>query len=255
MLTVDFDYFDLQPGHICVDLGCGEGRHSLTAFMAEGVTVLGFDLAFSDLKTAKSRISDMEPHNPAGDVSFVQANGMSLPLADNSVDRLICSEVLEHIPNYISFIEEIDRVLKPDGKLCITVPRAWPEKICWLLSDEYPKTPGGHIRIFNAKHLQREVERYDFEGTRRHGAHALHAPYWWLKCLFWNAEKEPWLLRAYHQFLVWDLMKRPLLTRALDALMNPWMGKSVALYFKRSDVERSDVDRSASHAPGAQGMR
>ena len=47
---------------------------------------------------------------------------MSLPLADNSVDRLICSEVLEHIPNYISFIEEIDRVLKPDGKLCITVP-------------------------------------------------------------------------------------------------------------------------------------
>ena len=139
MLTVDFDYFDLQPGHICVDLGCGEGRHSLTAYMAEGVTVLGFDLAYSDLKTAKSRISDMEPHNPAGDVSFVQANGMSLPLADNSVDRLICSEVLEHIPNYISFIEEIDRVLKPDGKLCITVPRAWPEKICWLLSDEYQK--------------------------------------------------------------------------------------------------------------------
>ena len=50
MLTVDFDYFDLQPGHICVDLGCGEGRHSLTAYMAEGVTVLGFDLAFSTLK-------------------------------------------------------------------------------------------------------------------------------------------------------------------------------------------------------------
>jgi len=232
MLTVDFDYFDLQPGHICVDLGCGEGRHSLTAYMAEGVTVLGFDLAFSDLETAKSRIADMEPHNPAGDVNFIQANGMSLPLADNSVDRLICSEVLEHIPNYISFIEEIDRVLKPDGKLCITVPRAWPEKICWLLSDEYPKTPGGHIRIFNAKHLQREVERYDFEGKRRHGAHGV-----------------------YHQFLVWDLMKRPLLTRTLDALMNPWMGKSVALYFDRSAFARSDIDGSGAHASDAQGMR
>ena len=31
MLTVDFDYFDLQSGYVLVDLGCGEGRHSLTA--------------------------------------------------------------------------------------------------------------------------------------------------------------------------------------------------------------------------------
>ena len=35
MLTVDFEYFDLQPGHVCVDLGCGEGRHSLTAYLQE----------------------------------------------------------------------------------------------------------------------------------------------------------------------------------------------------------------------------
>ena len=41
MLTVDFDYFDIQPGHICVDLGCGEGRHALTAYLGSDVTVLG----------------------------------------------------------------------------------------------------------------------------------------------------------------------------------------------------------------------
>lgn len=234
MLTVDFDYFDLQPGQVCVDLGCGEGRHSLTAYLSEGVTVLGFDLSHGDLKIAESRIADMKPHDPKGDIQFAQANGMSLPLADNSVDRLICSEVLEHIPNYISFLEEIDRVLKPDGRVCITVPRAWPEKICWMLSDDYRRTPGGHIRIFNARHLQREVERYGFAGTRRHGAHALHVPYWWLKCLFWDTKSEPWILRQYHRLLVWDLMERPSLTKMLDAVMNPWMGKSVALYFDRS---------------------
>ena len=135
MLTVDFDYFDLQPGHVCVDLGCGEGRHSLTAYLQENVTVIGLDLSHQDLKTAQSRIADMASYNPQGSVDFAQANGLSLPLADHSVDRLICSEVLEHIPNYIGFLEEIDRVLKPDGRLCISVPRSWPERESWSLCD------------------------------------------------------------------------------------------------------------------------
>ena len=93
----------LQPGHVCVDLGCGEGRHSLTAYLQEDVTVIGLDLSHQDLKTAQSRIADMASYNPKGSVDFAQANGLSLPLADHSVDRLICSEVLEHIPTTLGF--------------------------------------------------------------------------------------------------------------------------------------------------------
>ena len=147
MLTVDFDYFDLQPEHVCLDLGCGEGRHALTAYLAEGVQVLGVDLAHQDLKTAASRIDDMADYQPKGHIQFLQSDGGRLPLADSSVDRLICSEVLEHIPNYIHFLEEIHRVLKPDGRLCISVPRAWPEWVCWTLCDAYRRTPGGHIEF------------------------------------------------------------------------------------------------------------
>jgi hypothetical protein len=84
-------------------------------------------------------------------------------------------------------------------------------------------------------HLSREVERYTLTETRRHGAHALHVPYWWLKCLFWHSQTEPFILSWYHRFLVWDLMKRPWLTRAIEAVTNPWMGKSVVLYFDRSE--------------------
>ena len=60
---------------------------------------------------------------------------------------------------------------------------------------------------------------------------ALPQSYWWLKCLFWNRAEDHPLVKAYHRFLVWDLMKRPLLTRALEAILNPVMGKSVAMYF------------------------
>lgn len=239
MLTVDFDYFDLHADQVCLDLGCGEGRHALTAHLSDGVQVLGVDLSHSDLKTAVSRIDDMASYSPAGQVLFLQSDGGRLPLADNSVDRLICSEVLEHIPNYIQFLEEIDRVLKPSGRLCISVPRAWPEWVCWTLCDAYRRTPGGHIRIFDSLHLRREVERYGLKCTRRRGAHALHVPYWWLKCCFWHWQKEPAIVRWYHRLLVWDLMSRPWITRWLDRIMNPWMGKSVVMYFDR--IEPSDT--------------
>ena len=235
MLTVDFDYFDIQPGHICLDLGCGEGRHALAAYLGSDVTVLGFDLSHADLKTAQSRITDMAPHNPQGAVHFIQTDGIALPLADQSVDRLICSEVLEHIPDYPKMLQEIRRVLKPGGTLAVSVPSFFPEWICWQLSEQYRTTPGGHIRIFDATHLRREIQQQGFEFVGRGSAHALHVPYWWLKCIYWRRDHEPWILRMYHKLLVWDLMRRPWLTRVVDAVLNPLMGKSVVMYFSKPE--------------------
>ena len=45
-------------------------------------------------------------------------------------------------------------------------------------------------------------------------------------------------MRLYHRLLVWDLMKRPLITRAIDALLNPVMGKSIVLYFTKPTVQQ-----------------
>ena len=75
--------------------------------------------------------------------------------------------------------------------------------------------------------------------TGRGSAHALHVPYWWLKCLFWRADPEPWPVRLYHRLLVWDLMKRPWITRAVDALLNPFMGKSIVLYFTKPTIHQT----------------
>jgi hypothetical protein len=77
------------------------------------------------------------------------------------------------------------------------------------------------------------VERLGFRHYDRHWAHALHAPFWWLQCLFWNNRESNWLVAQYHRLLVWDLMERPALTRALEKIMNPIMGKSVVMYFRK----------------------
>jgi hypothetical protein len=88
--------------------------------------------------------------------------------------------------------------------------------------------------------------RQGFVLTSRGSAHALHVPYWWLKCLCWRSDPEPWPVRLYHQLLVWDLMKRPWITRAIDALLNPIMGKSIVLYFTKPAVQQ--VAPVESHA-------
>lgn len=233
MLTVDLKRLGLASGQLCLDIGCGEGRHSLAAYAYAGVYALGLDLSEGDLATAVGRIADMQPHSPQGEVAFAAGDATQLPIADEKVDVVIASEILEHIPNYLEVLKEAMRVLKPGGRLCISVPRQWPEWVCWQLSAGYRTTPGGHIRIFDATHLRREIERYGFSFCGRGNAHALHVPYWWLKCLFWRRPQEPWVLKAYHKLLVWDLMRRPWLTRAVDALLNPIMGKSVVMYFSK----------------------
>lgn len=237
MQTINFDKLQLKDGDRFLDVGCGEGRHTLGAYLHANVEAIGVDLSDSDLDIARERSQEfVEPDNNNKSVSFQQANALELPFEDNSFDKVICSEVLEHIPDFQGVLKEMQRVVKPDGVIAISVPRAWPEEICWRLSDEYHKTPGGHIRIFNAVHLRREVEAMGWQRYARHWAHALHSPYWWIKCKYWGKhEDDVWLLKKYHQMLVWDLMQQPWLTTTLEKILNPVMGKSVVMYFKKED--------------------
>lgn len=230
--TIDFDRLQLHPGDQVLDLGCGEGRHSITAYLKEQVSVVGLDLSRSDLATASTRFTEFEDADDSSrSVSFTCASGLALPFRDDSFDKVICAEVLEHIPDYQSVLREIKRVLKPGGRFAASVPRFGPEWICWQLSDAYHEVPGGHVRIFRRHVLQQAIEANDMVCYSRHWAHGLHSPYWWLRCLFWSRGEEVRVVQAYHRLLVWDLMQQPALTRTLEWLMNPLWGKSNVLYF------------------------
>jgi ubiquinone/menaquinone biosynthesis C-methylase UbiE len=234
MKTVDFSHLPLKTGDFVLDLGCGEGRHVISAYVEANVHSVGVDLSLDDLKTTRERFASFaEPENDAKSFGLSSASALDLPFADNTFDKIICSEVLEHIPDYRSALREIERVLKPGGLFCASVPRRWPEKICWALSEAYYKVPGGHLRIFRGDELRKEIEFLGFKYYYRHWAHALHVPFWWLKCLFWQSQDTNWLVRQYHRMLVWDLMKNPALTRILEKSMNPIMGKSVVMYFRK----------------------
>lgn len=240
MLTARFKHLGLKPGDRVLDLGCGEGRHVHGLHMVGGLDVVGVDLDEASLEKARAGLKTLPIPNgdTSGQSRFETGDATNLQFEDNTFDAVICSEVLEHLPDYGAAIAEMRRVLKPDGKLCVSVPHAWPERICWRLApppNGYAFEPGGHIRIFDEVDLQTAVEVRGFRLFRRHHAHGIHSPYWWLKCAFWERRDDHPLIKAYHKFLVWDLMKRPWLSRALDAIISPFMGKSLVLYFDGSE--------------------
>ena len=234
MKTVDFTRLPLEAGDIVLDLGCGEGRHVISAYAEANVHSIGVDLSLKDLKITRERYASFaEPDNARKSFGLSSASALELPFANSTFDKVICSEVLEHIPDYMGALREIERVLKPGGLFCASVPRRWPEKICWALSEGYYQVPGGHLRIFRGDELRSEIEHIGFKHYSRHWAHALHVPFWWLKCLFWNSQDTHWVWKQYHRRLVWDLMENPALTRILEKSMNPIMGKSVVMYFRK----------------------
>ena len=236
LTTINFDYLNLQHQDRILDMGCGEGRHAITAYMLKEVDSVGVDLSLEDLKTTAERFAEFSEENCAKSLVLSAADGKHLPFGDESFDKVICSEVLEHIPDYPAVLKEIVRVLRTGGILAISVPRFFPEWVCWKLSDAYHEVPGGHVRIFNAKDLKQRVEQLGLVCYKRHWAHALHVPYWWLKCAFWNEKRDAPVVTTYHRFLVWDLMKQPAVTRGLEAMLNPLLGKSVVMYFVKQAV-------------------
>lgn len=157
-----------------------------------------------------------------------------LPFADKSFDAIICAEVLEHIPDEIAAVKELNRVLKPGRILAVSVPRFFPEWVCWKISREYRTAENGHIRIYQKKGLIDLVQKSGFILKGCHFAHSLHTPYWWLKCLMGSSRENVFPVNLYHRFLTWDILKKPRLTRLIDHLLNPILGKSIVLYFQKS---------------------
>jgi SAM-dependent methyltransferase len=235
MLTVDLDLLGVGEGNTVLDMGCGGGRHAF-AVLRRGAHVVALDADDSELKQVLGTVTAMTEAGelPASaDAVPVQADALHLPFADGTFDRIIAAEVLEHIPDDQTAIAELVRVLQPGGRIAVTVPARLPERVNWLLDDDYHDFPGGHIRIYAQAILEGRLSDAGLvvRGSRR--AHALHSPYWWIRCAGGVNNADRFLARRYHDLLVWQIMKNPPLLRVLDDALNPVLGKSLIVYAER----------------------
>jgi len=232
VLTVDFGRMPISPGERLLDIGCGGGRHAFEA-ARRGARVVAMDTDRAELGRVTATFAAMTEAGEIPDGASGQAvagDATRIPFPDGSFDKVIAAEVLEHLPADQSAMNEITRVLRPGGTAAVTVPAWLPERICWRLSEEYHNNRGGHIRIFTRRELVTKLTRSGLTVTGQHHAHALHSPYWWVKCAVGVRNDDHPLASAFHRLLVWDIMRRPAVTRIADQALNPLIGKSLVVY-------------------------
>ncbi len=237
MLTIRFDQLHLHPGDSVLDVGAGFGRHVFEC-ARRGANVVALDYAADEVAQTRAMLGGMVD---AGEIDIerfkgvLRADATKLPFADSAFDVVITSEVLEHIQDDVSAIAEMVRVLKPGGNFAATVPAWFPEKINWMLSDDYhaPTVEGGHVRIYSATELSAKLRSAGLDLQGRHRAHALHSPYWWLKCAVGPRNDDHPLVVKYREFLEWEIVAQPMTTRIADRVLSPALGKSIVFYARK----------------------
>lgn len=236
MLTVDYELLGIQQGDQVLDVGCGTGRHSWTAYSRINCSVCALDLVEENLVKTRLTlrlINEQEKRN--GKWLAIRGDAMSLPFKDASFDRVVCSEVLEHVDDDKQGVKELVRVLKADGMLAVSVPAYLPETIYWKISKDYHHCPGGHVRIYRRRELASLLHQNNLRICAVRRKHALHSPYWLLRCLFGIHNEKALVPSLYHKLLVWDLKTRTRPVRLLDDICNHIFPKSIVIYAQKAE--------------------
>jgi ubiquinone/menaquinone biosynthesis C-methylase UbiE len=201
VLTVDLDRLGLEAGDWLLDAGCGGGRHCFGAF-DRGANVIGLDLDPEGLGLTRTGLLNRQAERPGQECGALQGDVFRLPFPDDRFDRVICSEVMEHVHDYEAAVRELTRVVRPGGTLAITIPTATTEVFYLRLTRDYFESPGGHIRIFEPRTLAKAMGRAGLHVDGVRFAHSLHSPYWLLRAVLGLHNENPHPTRAYRRFLM-----------------------------------------------------
>ncbi|PRH76292.1 SAM-dependent methyltransferase [Streptomyces solincola] len=165
-------------GALVLDVGCGDGTAAATAApLLAGHRLVGLDWSHDALRRARAHI----PH-----LLRAELDGNALPLADGCADAVLFSEVIEHLPDPDTALDELRRVLRPGGHLMLSTPNlaAWYNRAL-LLAGVQPVfsevslravhgRPGrevvGHLRLYTARALRSFLRAAGFTDVTVTGA-------------------------------------------------------------------------------------
>ncbi len=145
---LDAEVGQAAPGQERLILDIGSGAGNMAHHLAHYGRVVGIDTNGRPLAVAAQR-----------GLEVLQSTGDLLPFPDNSFDLVALFDTVEHIPDEIGVFEECRRVLKPGGKLIVSVPA-----FMWLWS--YNDEINAHQRRYTAPELRQKLTMSGFQVNR-----------------------------------------------------------------------------------------
>ena len=229
MLTVDFDQLTVKKDDIVLDAGCGFGRHSLE-FLKRGAQVYSMDMDEESLFKTRFVLAQMKEELEDQDCHFMVHSGdaLNLPFNNETFDKIICSEVMEHVDDDFQACKELTRVLKKNGKIAITVPTYFSEMIYDLLTHEYFSSPGGHVRKYFPKELAKIMRDNGLEVYGIGFKHSFHTIWWIIRCVVGLHLNDHPITKGYHKFLHLGLYSN--FMRKMERFCNYFFAKSIVIY-------------------------
>ena len=162
---------ELKNGDSVLDVGCGDGFYlHLLSSLGLDLTLVGSDFDKKALDSAKKNLKGKN-------IKLVHADLMKkLPFKSGIFNKVIMSEVAEHLPDDQKGLKEVYRVLKPGGVLCLTVPNSnypffW-DPVNWLLerfigihvkSGFWAGIWNQHVRLYTPKQISKVLRDAGFE--------------------------------------------------------------------------------------------
>ncbi len=234
MLTVDFNLLKVKDGDQVLDAGCGTGRHTLHTCKLAKCRICSVDILENDVKKTKILTKYMDQTGEAiGWGEAMTSDSLKLPFKDTCFDKIICSEVLEHVDDEERGMAELVRVLKDQGSIAVTVPTYLSEALNWKIDSDYYNHPGGHVRIFKAGQLADLMRRHGLKLYAVRFEHSLHTIYWMLRCLFGLKNEKARVPALYYKMLELQIMNNSKIPNAIEGLGNFFFPKSIVMYARK----------------------
>lgn len=176
-----FEGFPVQATDHVLDVGCGDGTYIAYC------SALGAEVTFVDVDPAKvQEVQALLSDSPARAHGIV-SDADPLPLPEAAFDKLIATEVLEHLEQPERLLEELYRVGKPGALYLLSVPSAASENVQKQLAPEIYFTKPNHINIFTPEQFEKMVVDAGFIVEHK-AVYGFFASIWW--ALFWTCERD-----------------------------------------------------------------